>query len=33
MWGEMAKGRGNPGSHGGRDEGERSPEIPVSQKQ
>lgn len=23
MWGETAEGRGNPGSHGGRDEGER----------
>lgn len=23
MWGERVEGRGNPGSHGGRDEGER----------
>lgn len=24
MWGERAKGRGNPGSHGGRDVGSES---------
>lgn len=33
MWGETAKDRGNPGSYGGREEGEKSPEVPVSQKQ
>lgn len=31
--GVRAKRRGNPGSHGGRDEGRECPEVPMSQKQ